>query len=497
MFPSLFNDLGHSNFRQEISERSNGDEDSVIIRSSTSSILNSSTSESKSITEAYNNTNNYATASKLLKSPSSSNISSLKGEYVNAEIFGAHKTIPMEHTHSELSELSFSTISSTTINNPKELSYDIISDNFSSCTTGTNKSIPVKELQYSELDIGNVVGEGSFGTVRSAYWRGMRVAVKHLKNDCRNSSIPKLDNEDSCLKELQHESQTMSRVCNHAFIIQFIGVVLEPLPCVVTAFYANGSVEDLLVKDKFNKRHSIDILTLIRFTLETAIGVRHLHLEGVVHRDLAARNLLIDDNFHIRVADFGFSRAKEEAASKGYTSSDIGPIRWSAPEAMRRKIFSEFSDIFSLGVVMFEIFAQDIPWKEYNTLDVAFRVCSGERMKIPDKIPLQIRDLMVSCWNYDAELRPPFPVIINVLTNIYDSLQSSNTSTTIVESSQNNLNSLPEMTCFMREISNISIDFDSSTSIGSNEHIDSVNNKLPGRTTIESPMYDKMSPLIK
>lgn len=59
--------------------------------------------------------------------------------------------------------------------------------------------------------------------------------------------------------------------------------------------------------------------------------------EGVVHRDLASRNLLLDDGFHVRISDFGFSRVKRECASRGYTRSDMGPIKWTSPEAMRKR----------------------------------------------------------------------------------------------------------------------------------------------------------------
>lgn len=297
----------------------------------------------------------------------------------------------------------------------------------------------VKRLDFNEMDIGGIVGEGSFGTVREGWWRDMHIAVKALRvsdlgiasrgedADAKDSTTrprsrgPAKDWTASQalllskaqVKELLHEAETMARVCNHSFVIQFIGIVLDPVPCVVTLFCENGSVENLIFKTPASALPDYD--TLLRFALETAIGVKHLHMEGIIHRDLATRNLLIDENFHIRVADFGFARVKDAAASKGYTNSTMGPVRWSAPEAMRRRRYSESSDVFSFGVVLYEMFAQSYPWPGYDTLDVAVRVCGGERMDIPPDVPLDIADLMILCWSHEESLRPTLNEVIDTV----------------------------------------------------------------------------------
>jgi len=297
-------------------------------------------------------------------------------------------------------------------------------------TSATGAGPAVKELKFDEIELGPVIGEGSFGSVRSGYWRGMNVAVKTLRplvksNDPgsgKDTSCETHGSGDECpnVRELRHEASTMARVCNHAFVIQFVGIVLEPLPSVVTVFCGYGSVEDLLVKS--GKGSTFDADILFRLATEAAMGIRHLHLEGVIHRDLAARNLLIDDNFHIRVADFGFARVKEEAFSKGYTRSDMGPIRWSAPEAMRNNQYSESSDVFSFGVVLYEMFVQRLPWEGYETLDVAIRVCSEERMQIPAELHQGVADLMRSCWAHLSENRPLLDVVINELRRMRQEL---------------------------------------------------------------------------
>jgi serine/threonine protein kinase len=271
-----------------------------------------------------------------------------------------------------------------------------------------------KVIDFLELNMGKTIGEGSFGYVRLGRWRGMGVAVKLLKENITDRSTESRDRQ-KFLDELTHEVTAMTRVCNHSFVVQLVGVVFQPIPCIVTTYYEYGSLEDLLVKNTRGVRDAFTLHRLMQFSIESCLGVHHLHLEGVIHRDLAARNLLLDQNFHVRVSDFGFSRFKESGASKGYTQSTVGPIRWTAPEAMRKRVFSEASDVFSLGVVLYELFAQCVPWEECDTIDVAVRVCSGERMDVPSTVPDAVRQLMCECWSQEPSSRPTLPSVVEFL----------------------------------------------------------------------------------
>jgi serine/threonine protein kinase len=107
--------------------------------------------------------------------------------------------------------------------------------------------------------------------------------------------------------------------------VRFCGVcVTRPNLCIVTQYFANGSLENLLIKRE--PKPSLDLRTLVSMAKDIASGILHLHMEGVIHRDLAVRNLLVDDNMSVRVADFGMSRIKQ--ASVGHTNSSVGPLKW-------------------------------------------------------------------------------------------------------------------------------------------------------------------------
>jgi len=261
-------------------------------------------------------------------------------------------------------------------------------------------------LLYEEFTFGEVIGGGSFGVVRAAEWRGMLVAVKQLRTAEQLNLSEQSCDSGSEKWDLKHEAGMMSRVSNHENIVPFIGVLLAPRACVVTKLMRQGSLEDLLVNyGALNRRSSFSFIKLVQMAIDAAAGVLHLHSSGVIHRDIAARNLLVDENYRVRVADFGFARIKEMNRSKGYTSQHIGPIKWMAPEAMRFKCFSEMSDVYSFGITLIEILAGRSPWPDVDNLDVVFRVCNGERLSLPDEFDESLRNMVHQCQSMDVTAR--------------------------------------------------------------------------------------------
>jgi len=179
-------------------------------------------------------------------------------------------------------------------------------------------------------------------------------------------------------------------------VVEFVGFVPSKL-AVVTRYMANGSLQHMLYTPKPTAAAgpfgAVGVglpsefgsiareVCVVRMALEAAQGLQHLHSQGVIHRDVAARNVLVDENLRVRVADFGFARIKESSRTAaqggkvGYTASDVGPVKWSAPEAIRRRRYSEASDVFSFGVLLFEMVTQGPPWAGHSNMDVIVLVC--------------------------------------------------------------------------------------------------------------------------
>ena len=142
----------------------------------------------------------------------------------------------------------------------------------------------------------------------------------------------------NALKEFDSEATLMAKVSHHPNVLQFIGAVItsEKL-CIVSKFCKRGSLDKLLQKEK------MDWARKYQLARDAAAGLAFLHHEGIVHRDIAARNVLIGESYQGYISDLGLARLFEnpnEVDEGNTTKSNVGPVRWMAPEAMREKKYS-------------------------------------------------------------------------------------------------------------------------------------------------------------
>lgn len=144
----------------------------------------------------------------------------------------------------------------------------------------------------------------------------------------------------------------------------------------------------------------------LEFMLGIVRGIFHLHSEQIVHRDLATRNVLLAADLTPKVCDFGMSRHLGNS-NADTTKNDVGPLKWMAPEAIAENIYSFKTDIYSFGVVCWEILSCTDPYPDLTPGQVAARVVTSDfRLTIPDDCPEPLAKLMKQCWLKSPDERP-------------------------------------------------------------------------------------------
>jgi serine/threonine protein kinase len=186
-------------------------------------------------------------------------------------------------------------------------------------------------------------------------------------------------------------------------VVSLIGVVTAGDPLLVVIEYCeHGALNSFLEKNEIGDACRLGIAG------DCAEGMAYLAGRRFIHRDLAARNVLLSSDFHAKISDFGLSR---ETIDSNYYHSQGGqlPVRWTAPEALEEQRFSQASDVWSFGVLMYEIWTRgELPYKEMNNQKVWVSVTTGHRLEQPDECPKEIYAIMKQCWHIDPQQRPEF-----------------------------------------------------------------------------------------
>jgi len=252
------------------------------------------------------------------------------------------------------------------------------------------------------------LGSGAFGDVHLGRYRGFFVAVKTMLPSSGQDSVT-----DKEIEEFRAEADLMKQLTKlepHDNVLRLVGVITKSKPvAIVTEFCANGSV------DVYLKKHTIGAPLKTSMELATARGVRFLHGQHIIHRDLAVRNLLMDEDFVVKVADFGMSRAVADDA--GVTKTEVGPLRYMAPESMKSRVYGTQTDAWSFGVTVWEIESNGlVPYSGMAPTQVALGVCvEGLRLQKPSETTDELYALMSRCWSEAPEQRPTFDEIVTAL----------------------------------------------------------------------------------
>ena len=302
--------------------------------------------------------------------------------------------------------------------------------------------LPVEKSQSSsllEVDEDNVkiiseLGVGQFGKVFLAHTVGLTLSDLNLGSGQTTISVlvaVKVLHSDA--DELERETfekevKFMSRI-KHENIIQILGVCLKKNSFIMMEYMENGDLNQYLQKfqyspdDQVEKGSFITSSSLVYIALQVAGGMRYLAGQNYVHRDLATRNCLVGQKFLVKIADFGMSRQLYDNNYYRIRGRAMLPIRWMAKECFYGR-FSEKTDVWAYGVVMWEIFTlcQCQPYETLNDQEVIDNALAGPERKLlsqPASCSNDAYDIMQKCWVDDSEERATFEELHGRLAQIH------------------------------------------------------------------------------
>uniref|UniRef100_A0AAR2KD22 Ephrin type-A receptor 7 n=1 Tax=Pygocentrus nattereri TaxID=42514 RepID=A0AAR2KD22_PYGNA len=265
-----------------------------------------------------------------------------------------------------------------------------------------------KELDASCIKIERVIGAGEFGEVCSGRLklpgkRDVPVAIKTLK----------VGYTEKQRRDFLCEASIMGQF-DHPNVVHLEGVVTRGKPVMIVIEYMeNGSL------DAFLRKHDgqFTVIQLVGMLRGIAAGMRYLSDMGYVHRDLAARNILVNSNLVCKVSDFGLSRVIDDDPEAVYTTTGGKiPVRWTATEAIQYRKFTSASDVWSYGIVMWEVVSYgERPYWDMSNQDVIKAIEEGYRLPAPMDCPPGLHQLMLDCWQKDRADRPKFDQIVGIL----------------------------------------------------------------------------------
>eukprot|EP00191_Tetraselmis_sp_GSL018_P015227 CAMPEP_0177588188 /NCGR_PEP_ID=MMETSP0419_2-20121207/6089_1 /TAXON_ID=582737 /ORGANISM="Tetraselmis sp., Strain GSL018" /LENGTH=692 /DNA_ID=CAMNT_0019078363 /DNA_START=162 /DNA_END=2237 /DNA_ORIENTATION=+ len=268
-------------------------------------------------------------------------------------------------------------------------------------------------IPFQELRLQRVIGTGSSKTVHSALWHDEEVAVLILRSGSARS-----------------EAAVFERLGRHPQLTRLLGTSRDPYGShvLVTELARKGSLHTLL-GDLVEEGRKASNLVLLQCAMQVCEGMLKIAEEGLIHRDLALRNVLVFDfdpddpkRVAVKVTDYGLTRE----AQYYYSESDELPFRWMSPEAIVRGRWSEKSDVWAFGVLLWELWsAAMIPFHALGNADAAKRTVEGHRLEKTDECPDSIYELMKQCWETEASNRPTFIQLRVLLQDLHVELASA------------------------------------------------------------------------
>ncbi|XP_005872157.1 PREDICTED: mitogen-activated protein kinase kinase kinase 7 isoform X2 [Myotis brandtii] len=259
-----------------------------------------------------------------------------------------------------------------------------------------------EEIDYKEIEVEEVVGRGAFGVVCKAKWRAKDVAIKQIESESERKAF---------IVELWQ----LSRV-NHPNIVKLYGACLNPV-CLVMEYAEGGSLYNVLHGAEplpyYTAAHAMS------WCLQCSQGVAYLHSmqpKALIHRDLKPPNLLlVAGGTVLKICDFGTA-----CDIQTHMTNNKGSAAWMAPEVFEGSNYSEKCDVFSWGIILWEVITRRKPFDEIGgpAFRIMWAVHNGTRPPLIKNLPKPIESLMTRCWSKDPSLRPSMEEIVKIMTHL-------------------------------------------------------------------------------